>query len=312
MFKLFSGSHHVSLSKKVAEKLDVELSNAEIIRFGNSECRVRIEDVVNGMHCAVIQPISNPTDEQLMELMFFADALRRSGAEEIIAVIPYFGYARQDIQHRMGECVSFHVVVSMLEAIGFTRIITIDLHDEASRAVFEVPFYHSSALPILARSVKSYLSDEKENIAFITADHSGIERARAFGEAYMGHSNFEIVVVEKKRNISGIHDSKAVQVYGDIYHKIAIVVDDIATSSKTIVNAAHMCLEQGANRAIAAVTHHDFADEGPLRIQKSNIEAFFTTNTIPMQESWAFEKLQEVDISNIIVESLETIIEDMK
>lgn len=283
MLKLFSGSAHPTLARFVAQELDVELSRAEVVRFDNSEARVRIEENVLDMPVAVIQPISNPTDQNVMELLFFADALRRSGASHITAIIPYFGYARQDIQHRAGECVSFTVVVSMLEHIGFNEIITIDLHDEASRGVFTVPFTHVSALPVLADAVREYIGKDSDLVAIVSADHSGIERARTFGKAYFNHEHFDIVVAEKQRDLSKIHESKATELYGDVQGKIALVVDDIATSGKTLVNAAHLCLANGAIRAIGAVVHHDFHEGAGDFIEHSKLEVLFTTNTIPLQ-----------------------------
>src|SRR3990167_6808521 len=163
--KLFSGSNNLPLSEKISKIINISLSKAEIIRFGNSEVRVRIEDDVKNDVCVVIQPTSNPTDTRLMELFFFCDALKRQEARKVIGVIPYFGYARQDIQHREGECVSANVIIRFLEAIGFHKIYTFDLHDEATEGVFSIPFKNITSYILMASHIKKYLKgslSEKE------------------------------------------------------------------------------------------------------------------------------------------------------
>ena len=157
--KLFSGSANPILSQKVADKIGVPLSKAEIIRFENSEIRIHIEEEVKDELCYVIQPTANPADTHLMELFFFCDALRRQEAKKVVAIIPYFGYARQDVQHRPGECVSANVVIRFLETIGFYKAYVINLHDEATEGVFSIPFKNINAFPILAKEIKQYIAN---------------------------------------------------------------------------------------------------------------------------------------------------------
>ncbi len=309
MTKIFSGSSNQELSKKVAKILGLSLSKAEIVRFDNSEVRVRIEEKVKDETCIVIQSTSNPTDTHLMELFFFCDALLRQEAKKVIGVLPYFGYARQDIQHREGECVSANVVIRFLEAIGFSKIYTIDLHDEATEGVFSIPFKNLSALPFLAERIKQYLNKKgvpitPDEIAVVSPDQGGIERARKFGTALFGFKEFPLTVVEKERNLQKIHLSQAVGLYGNVKNKIAILVDDIVTSGRTLVNASDLCLQNGAKETIAAIVHHDFSKDAPKKLSQSNLKKIFSTDTILLKKEEEFEKLEIVSVADLIAKEL--------
>lgn len=304
MIKLFSGSAHPKLAQEVAELLNFPLSQAEVIRFANSEVKVTIKEKVSQSTCLIIQPTANPTDTHLMELFFFCDALRRQEAKYVIGYIPYFGYARQDIQHRQGESVSANVVIRFLESIGFNKIYTIDLHDEATEGAFSIPFKNLSALPLLAEEIKKYLNNHIESVMIASPDQGGIERARKFGEAFFNSSDFSLAVVEKKRNLEKIHQSKALDLYGDVKDKIVIFVDDIITSGGTLINASNLCLERGAKKVLAAVVHHDFSDDAILKLEESVIEKLFTTNTIPLKKQNKSNKLVEISIASLIASEI--------
>src|SRR3989344_2500090 len=277
--KLFSGTANPDLSKDVAKTLSLGLAKSQVTRFDNSEVRVWIEEDVKHDICVVIQSTSNPTDTNLMELFLTCDALRREEARKVIGIIPYFGYARQDIQHRTGECVSANVVIKFLEAIGFNKIYTINLHDEATEGVF--------------------------TIAFISPDQGGIERARKFGTELFGTDAFQLVLTEKKRDLEHIHESRALNLYGDVKDKIAVIVDDVSTSGGTLINSANICLEKGAKSIVASIIHSDFAKDTPKKIQNSQIEAFFTTDTIKLSEDQKFEKLHICSVAGLIAKELE-------
>lgn len=299
--KIFSGSANPALGKEVSSLSSLKISPAEIVRFANSEVRVKIQTDVTDETCAVIQPTANPTDTNLMELFLFCDALRREGAKKIIGIIPYFGYARQDIQHQKGESVSATMVVHFLESVGFYKIYTIDLHDEATGGVFAIPFQNLSAMGLLAQKVARYLKTvRKEKIAVVSPDQGGIKRAREFGHYLFGDDNFDLTVIEKKRNLDKIHQSKAIQIYGKVANKTVILVDDIVTSANTLINAADQCLKEGAYQVLAAVTHHDFAPNAPQKITQSPIKKFFTTNTIKLKDNQKIAKLVEISVAPLI------------
>lgn len=314
MLKLFSGSAHQGLSEEVAKLINIPLSKAEIVRFANSEVKVTIQEEVKQSTCIVIQSTANPTDTHLMEFFFFCDALRRQEAQYVIGFIPYFGYARQDIQHRWGECVSVNVIIRFLESIGFNKIYTIDLHDEATEGVFSIPFKNLTALPLLAKAIKKYLLSTSFNqfqpsaTIVVSPDQGGIERARKFGESFFGNYNFPLGVIEKKRNLEKIHTSTALDLYGDVKGKIVILVDDITTSGETLINATKLCLKKGAKEVLAAVIHHDFTDQAAEKIQNSPIKKFFTTNTIALKNNQKFEKLTEISVASLIAKELKSLI----
>lgn len=306
MIKLFSGTNSSDLTRKIAKISGIPIAKAEVVRFENSEVRVRITDKVKDQTCAVVQSTSDPTDANILELLFFCDALKRSGAKKVIAVVPYFGYARQNIQHREGEDVSSHVVIRLLETVGFDEVWTFDIHDEATQGVFSVPLKHLTALPLLAERIKEYLKTDKD-VAVASPDQGGVERARVFAQAFFGNRKDELVVVEKKRDLEHIHKSEAVSLYGDVQNKTVILVDDIVTLGGTILNAAELCLAKGAKNVVAAVVHHDFAGGIWKRLQESKVEKFFTTDTINLPPEQKFTKLEETSVAEIISKELKKI-----
>lgn len=310
--KIFSGTSNPALSEEVANQMSTSLAKAEVVRFGNSEVRVRVEEDVKHDTCVVIQSTANPTDTNLMELYLMCDALRREEARRVIGIVPYFGYARQNIQHRGGECVSVNVVIRFMEAIGFQKIYTFTLHDEATEGVFNIPFRNLSAFPLMAQEVKKYIETKgitvtPQTVSVISPDQGGIERARHFGLDLFGDVPFQIAVTEKKRDLQHIHQSKALDLYGDVTGKMAVIIDDVATSGSTLMNAAEAALEKGATGALAAIVHHDFSSGTPEKLQQSKLEKFFTTNTIALKEEQRFEKLQEVSVASLIVQELKAI-----
>ncbi|OGK14899.1 hypothetical protein A3H80_03520 [Candidatus Roizmanbacteria bacterium RIFCSPLOWO2_02_FULL_37_19] len=309
--KLFSGSSNIELSKKVAQKLGLTLSKAEIVRFDNSEVRVRIEEDVKNEICVVIQSTSNPTDTRLMELFFFCDALKRQEARKVIGVIPWFGYARQDIQHREGECVSANVVIRFLESIGFNKIYTVDLHNEATEGAFSIPFKHIFAAPLLAHQVKKYFVKKKittltpENIAILAPDQGAIELSRNFGEAFFGTTSFPLSVVEKKRNQDVLNKVKSFGLYGDVKGKHVIIVDDMIVSGSTLISAVDFLLsEYDVKGVYAAITHHDFAHGAEEKLESSNFIRIFTTDTIALFPQQRFKKLEETSIAPLLADEL--------
>lgn len=302
--KLFAGSASEGLAKKVAQILRMELSKAEITRFANSEIKVRIKEEIRNETCVVIQSTSNPTDTHLMELFFFCDALKRQEAKKIIAVLPYFGYARQNIQHLPGESVSANVIIRFLETIGFFKVYTIDLHDEATEGVFSIPFKNLTALPLLAMALKKDYQNQLSNIAVVSPDQGGIERARKFS-LYLFNKEVELTVIEKKRNLEKIHQSQTVNLYGNVKGKIAVIVDDILTSGKTLINAASLCMARGAKKTVAVVVHPDLAINVLPLLENSVLEKIYFTDTINFNKDILSKKFKVVSVAPLIAKELE-------
>ncbi|PIS15611.1 hypothetical protein COT62_02530 [Candidatus Roizmanbacteria bacterium CG09_land_8_20_14_0_10_41_9] len=302
--RLFSGTSHEGLAKEVSGMLHIPISGSEVVRFGNSEVRVRIDEEVKNELCLIVQSTSNPTDTHLMELFFFCDALRREEAKKVIGIIPYFGYARQDIQHRPGECISVNVIIRFLESIGFYKIYTIDLHDDGTAGVFSIPFKNLSALELLAKTARKEIKSAHA-VSIVSPDQGGIERARKFGYYFFGTNDFHLSIIEKRRDLEKIHASKALDLYGDVRGKTVILVDDVVTSGKTLINAVDLCLERGADDIYAVIVHHDFTEKAHEVIQDSRLVKLFTTNTIQLAKHQKIPKLYEVSIAPLIVEEFE-------
>ena len=310
MLKLFSGTAHPQLSQEVANLLKIPLSRSEVIRFADSEVKVIIKEKIKDKTCLIIQPTSNPTDTHLMELFFFADALKRGGAKKIISFIPYFGYARQNREHLHGESVSANVVIRFLEAIGFNQIYTINLHDEATEGIFSIPFKNLSAFSILGREVARYLKNNRnsEKVAVVSPDQGGVERAQTFAENFFHSNKVDIAVIEKRRNLSALHQSKALNLFGKVTTKTCILVDDIITSGGTLIHAADFCLKRGASRALACAVHHDFSPNAVEALSNSKIEKIFMSNTIALKSDQKFSQLQEISIAPLIAKELSNLL----
>ncbi len=311
MLKLFSGTSNPSLSEEVAKTLAIPLSTAEVVRFGNSEVKVTIQEDVATDFCVVIQPTSNPTDTRLMELCFFCDALRRREARKVIGVVPYFGYAKQNIQHRDGECVSVNVVIHMLESIGFSKIYTFDLHDEGTGGVFTIPFKNLSAFPLLANFLGEFCKENnilKEKIALVSPDQGAVEKVRNFGTVFYGTSGFSEVVIEKRRDQNKAHKAEPLDLYGNVEGKIAVIVDDMVVSGSTLLPAADLCLKRGAESVYAVFVHPDFTSSAPEKLQNSPLEYLFTTNTIALKEEDRFPKLKQISVAPLIAQELKPLL----
>ena len=307
MLKLFSGSANQALSKHIANLLKLPIAEAEITRFGNSEVKVTIKEDVKSKTCVIIQPTSNPTDTHLIELLFFCDALKRQEAKYIVGYIPYFGYAKQDLQHRPGECVSVNVVIRMLESIGFDKIYTIDLHDEATGGVFSIPFKNLTALPLMANHIKKYLIKRRikiNDVVLVSPDQGAVEKVRNFGKTFFQTENFSIAVIEKKRDLEIAHRASPLDLYGNVNGKIVIIVDDMVVSGSTIIPAVNLCLKRGAKSVYAAVVHHDFTADAPENIENSKIIKIFSTNTIALKKNQNFPKLEEISIASVIADEI--------
>jgi ribose-phosphate pyrophosphokinase len=310
MFKLFSGSANPKLSSEVAKLLNLPISKSEVTRFDNSEIKVTIQEKVKDDVCVIIQPTANPTDTHLMELFFFADALKRMQAKKIIAFIPYFGYARQNREHRVGESVSVNVVIRFFETIGFDQVYTFDLHDEGTEGIFSIPFKNISTFSILGREVAHYLKDNKntEEVAVVSPDQGGVERAQTFAENFFHTNNVDIAVIEKRRNLDKIHVSKALNLYGEVKDKTCIIVDDIITSGGTLVHAAEFCLKRGAKRVLACVVHHDFSPNAVSVLSNGPFEKIFMSNSIALRPDQKFSKLKEISIAPLIEQELKKLL----
>lgn len=297
--KLFAGTSNQSLVEKVAGILGIGLARYEFLKFDDGEIKPVVKESVRGEECVIVQSTSLHPNDYWMELFLLADALRRGAAKRIIAVIPCFGYARQNQMHAVGEPVTAHVLVNFMQTVGISEVLTFDLHDETMTGMFSIPITNASALPLLAETVMPYLG---RDYAVVTPDQGGIERARLFAQS-MGCNN-PIVAIEKKRDLVHAHQSHAVQVLGDVKNLTVVIQDDVITSGGTILHAIDALAAVGAGDIYVCVTHQDFSPEVAERLQRSRLKKMFITNTVRTVQARVFEKLQIVDVSKLLADEI--------
>lgn len=289
---VFAGNSNPALAKKIVSELGMDLGKAEIIRFADSECRVRVEEEVEGKDVFIIQSLSNPVDEYLMELLLMGDAVKRGEPRRMTAVIAYHGYARQDRIHRPGECLSAQVVSKVIEAMGFDKLITVELHNEAILGFFKIPVVHIYGLNVFQDLVKKL----NEDVVIITPDAGALKRAQKFAEGL----DLSLALIEKKRDLDKPHKILSMRVVGDVKDKTAIIVDDVIVTGGTLMNAAFLLKDKGAKKVIAAATHADFVGGADKILQDSPIDSVWVTDTVEIDEAKKFPKLSIVSVSHLI------------
>lgn len=296
--KIFSGSSNKPLAEKTAKELDVEVSLLEISVFPDRERRIRVVNSVVDEKTVVFQPTSTPPDQNYMELFFIADALKRSGASTVTAVIPYLGYERQDHVFRDGEAVSLEVIIKTLERIGVDKLVAFDLHSVKVPELFTIPVLHLSALDLFAQKIKEL--GLTENSVLVSPDMGGIRRIKMLSESL---GNMPYATVEKNRNLEtgDISDSS---MEGNVNGKTAIIVDDMISTGRTIVAAEKILLKNGVKKVLVFATHAVFSANATELLQNLKAEKVFVTDTIFIPKEKYFDKLEVISVSSIIAQGL--------
>ena len=298
--KLLTGNSNKNLSKKISKYLKSKLVNSSIRKFADGEIYIEINENIRGNSIFIIQSISSPANDNLMELLLCIDALKRSSAKNITAVIPYFGYARQDRKVVPRTSISAKLVSNLITKAGADRVVTVDLHAGQIQGFFDIPVDNLFATPIFARHVKKNLKNK--DIICVTPDVGGTERARALGKLLGAN----LAIVDKRRPAPG--KSKVMNVIGNVENKTCIVVDDIIDSGGTIINAAQALKERGAKEVYVYITHGVLSGEAVKKIQKSVIKNLVITDTINNQEKVKKAKNIEVlTIANLMGEAIKRI-----
>ena len=274
--KLFAGSAHPQLSKEIAEMLGLPLGQARLRRFPDSEVSFQIDENIRGADVFIVQPTSNPVDQHLMELMVMIDAFRRSSASRITAVVPYYGYARQDRKDKPRVPISAKLVANLLSAAGTNRVLTMDLHKAQIQGFFDIPVDHLFAAPVIL----DYCSRlNYPNLTIVSPDAGGAERARAYAKRLDG----ELAIVDKRRSEDGT--AEVMNVIGDVKGRTCILQDDIIDTAGTIQKAAQALKDAGAERVLACAVHGVLSGPAIDRIEKSPLDQLIVTNTIPLGEA---------------------------
>lgn len=293
---LFSGNAHPKLAGEIARYLGLTLGNAEIRRFSDGEVWVEIHDNVRGKDIFVVQPTSSPANENLMELLIIIDALKRASAKTICAVIPYYGYARQDRKVQPRTPISSKLVADLLTVAGATRVLSIDLHAGQIQGFFNIPVDHLFALPVF---LDRFGKELDENCVIVAPDAGGAERARAYAKRLKAG----LALIDKRRPRPNV--SEVMNVIGEVDGKIAVIVDDIVDTAGTLASAANALREQGAARVYACCSHPVLSGSAIERIGNSGLEKLFVTNTIALSEAaQACPKIECLSVGNLLGEAI--------
>ncbi|MEK7502546.1 MAG: ribose-phosphate pyrophosphokinase [Patescibacteria group bacterium] len=304
--KVFSGSSNKPLAEKVAGQLNTSLSPLEIFIFPDGERRVRVIDRVVEQDTVVIQSTSPNSDTAYMELFFIVDALKRSGAKSVTAVIPYLGYQRQDHVFRTGEAVSLEVIIETLESVGMNKLITFDLHSIKIPELFKIPIVHLSALPIFAQKIKEIFPDFKNSI-LVSPDMGGIRRIKILSEML---SDMPYISIVKDRDLEtgNIKSNKIDTNLPDFKKEVkrAIIADDMISTGRTIDAAVDLLIEQGIEESVVFATHPVFSNDYKNILQNSKVSKVFVTDTINVPDEKMFEKLEILSVAGEIAKEIKS------
>ncbi len=298
--KIITGNSNKNLSKKISQYLKNRLVRSSIRKFSDGEIYIEINENIRGNSIFVIQSVSSPANDNLMELLLCIDALKRSSAKNITAVIPYFGYARQDRKVVPRTSISAKLVSNLITNAGADRVVTIDLHAGQIQGFFDIPVDNLFATPIFARHVKKKIKNK--NLICVAPDVGGTERARALGKFL--HAG--LAIIDKRRPAPG--KSEVMNVIGNVKGKTCIIVDDIIDSGGTIVNAAHALTDRGAKEVHVYVTHGVLSGKAVQKIKNSKIKRLVITDTIDNSERVKGAKNIEIlTISQLVGEAIKRI-----
>lgn len=293
--KIFTGNANPALAKEICDYLGLPLGEAFVGRFNNGEVQIMIDESVRGKDVFIIQPTSYPVNDNLMELMVMADALKRASARHITAVVPYYGYARQDRKTRGREPITAKLVANLMQTAGITRLVTIDLHAGQIQGFFDVPVDHLFGASILAK----YINEKNmEDVIVVSPDLGGVTRARDLADRI----GAPIAIIEKKRPEPGV--AKVMNLIGDVAGKNCIIIDDIVDTAGSLVEGAKALEEFGAKSLTAAVTHAVLTDPASERIANSNIKELIVTNTIPLPENCNLPNITQLSVAPLLGEAI--------
>lgn len=296
--RLISGNSNRPLAEKIAQYLSLSLCNARVKRFSDNEVCVEILEDVRGQDCFVIQSTGYPANDNLIELLVIVDALRRGSAKSVTAVIPYYGYARQDRKSGPRTPITAKLVARMLETAGVNHIVTMDLHATQIQGFFEVPTDNLFAQDIFTKDIKLNI-DSRDPMIVVSPDVGGVARARALAKKF----KVELAIIDKRREKANV--SSVMNVIGDVKGKQCVLVDDIADSAGTLCNAADALLKSGAVCVLAYVTHGVFSGSATERIQRSSLQNLVTSDSLAMTEKVrSVPVIRQVSIANLLGEAL--------
>ena len=299
--KIISGNSNQAFAHKVAAAAGVVLGHCQVNRFADGEIQVEIHESVRGDSVFVIQSTCPPVNENLMEMFVMLDALKRASAKEITAVIPYFGYARQDRKVAPRAPISAKLMADLLQTAGADRVVAVDLHAAQIQGFFDVPVDHLFGTPTMARAWRERYGSGDEFVA-VSPDAGGVERTRAFAKRI----DAPIAIIDKRRSKPG--EAKALHLIGDVRDKTAIIVDDMIDTAGTLTQAVDSLLKNGANKVFAVATHALFSGPAIGRLAESGLTKVLVTDTIPLSpQAQACDKIEIITVAPLVAEAIRRI-----
>jgi ribose-phosphate pyrophosphokinase len=300
--KIFSGSAHPQLAREIADFLGIPVGQARLRRFPDSEVSFQIDENIRGTDVFIVQPTSNPVDQHLMEMLIMVDAFRRSSAARITAVVPYYGYARQDRKDKPRVPISAKLVANLLSAAGTHRVLTMDLHKAQIQGFFDIPVDHLFAAPVIIE----YLARlHYPRLTIVSPDAGGAERARAYAKRL----DAELAVVDKRRSEDGT--AEVMNVIGDVQGRTCILQDDIIDTAGTIQKAATALKSAGAERVLACAVHGVLSGPAIERIEHAPVDQLIVTNTIPLRgEGQNCKKIVVLSVARLLGQAIRSIHEE--
>jgi len=301
--KLFSGSAHPALAAEIGEFLGVSLGHARLVRFPDTEVSFQIDENIRGTDVFIVQPTCADVDRHIMEMCVMIDAFRRSSASRITAVIPYYGYARQDRKDKPRVPISAKLVANLLSAAGANRVLTMDLHKAQIQGFFDIPVDHLFAAPVIINHCRGL---SYPNLTVVSPDAGGAERARAYAKRLDG----DLAIIDKRRSDDGT--AEVMNVVGDVRGRTCIIQDDIIDTAGTIVKAAHALKANGAERVVACAVHGVLSGPAIERLEAAPIDQVIVTNTIPLTTDRArgCKKIKQLSVARLLGQAIRSIHEE--
>ena len=298
-FDIFTGSANPELASEVSKILGIDISQADIGQFSDGEIKVQIEDNVRGHDTFIIQSTCAPTNKNVMEIMLIADALKRSSASKVTAIVPYYGYARQDRRVRSARVpISAKVVADMFGSVGIDRVLTIDLHSETIQGFFDMPADNVYATKLMVDHIKD--NNERKEVIVVSPDVGGVVRSRALAKLL---DDTDLAIIDKRR--AAANESEVMNIIGDIDGKVCIVPDDLIDTAGTLCNAADALKEKGAKAVKAYITHPVLSGPAIERLNNSSIDELVVTNSIPLnKEAQKCSKIRVISLASTIAECI--------
>ena len=297
--KIVSGNANIQLAQDICRELNIPLGKANVKKFSDGEIQVEIEENVRGMDVFVVQSTCTPVNRSLMELLIMMDAIKRASAERITAVIPYYGYARQDRKVAPRVPITAKLVADLITTAGSDRLLTVDLHAGQIQGFFNIPVDHLYSAPVIVEYIKKQYAN---NLVIVSPDAGGVERARAFAKR-LGAT---LAIIDKRRPQP--NESNIMNIIGDIQGKTALLLDDMVDTAGTLTQAANALRKEGAQKIVACCTHPVLSGKAIEKIMQSDLEELVVTDTIPLQEeAKACKKIVVLSVAELLGEAIKRI-----